>query len=269
MQVYTHTHIYILCCFPLLGFDVESFCHKRHFTHFKWGFTCPWLLLHLQNIKPLYAYHVSCQIPMLMKGVISNQSQNCYFPSQCAKEKGPNNNPEIHHVQTQFCFYTTRIADWHIYLRIRYISSRIARPTNATQMWQVFLFYSLTLIKQRSPKQTKWVFANRNPKKEILIFYFWTHNQEAYYNLILSLLRSIHLIEILPFRNWNFAVANHKVVGTLFDCYMCVLGSKQTTKTFSTDMMTWWHFPDLNGVTIPLMRNKKSPFSWLRKPEQD
>ncbi len=172
---------------------MESFCHERHFTHFKWGFTCPWLLLHLQNIKPLHAYHVSCQIPMLMKGVISHQSQNCYFPSQCAKEKGPNNNPEIHHVQTQFCFYTTRIADWHIYLRIRYISSRIRRPTNATQMWQVISFLFFNPLKQRSPKQTKWVFTNRNPKKENLIFYFWIHNQEAYYNLILSLLRSIHL----------------------------------------------------------------------------
>jgi hypothetical protein len=65
VQVYTqHMYIFILCCFPLLGFDMASFHCYRHFTHFKWGFTCPWLLLHLQNTKPLYAYHVSCQIPM-------------------------------------------------------------------------------------------------------------------------------------------------------------------------------------------------------------
>lgn len=131
---------------------------------------------------------------------------------------------------------------------------------------RLFLFYSLTLVKQRSPKQTKWVFANRNPKKENLIFYFWIHNQEAYYNLILSLLRSIHLIEILPFRNWSFAVANHKVVGTLFDCYMCVLGSKQTTKTFLTDMMTLSWFEWSNNTShekqeISLLMIKKA---WTR-----
>jgi hypothetical protein len=80
VQEYTQMYIFILCCFPLLGSDVASFSCERHFTHFKWDFTCPWLLLHLQNIKPPYAYRVSCQIFMLMKGVISHQSQNCYFP---------------------------------------------------------------------------------------------------------------------------------------------------------------------------------------------
>ncbi len=255
--------------FSTIGFWCGLFLLWKTFHTFQVSFHMPMIAIASSKYQTSYVYRVSCQIPMLTKGVISHQSQNHYFSSQCAKEKGPNNNPEMHHVQTQFWFYTTRIANWYIYLWIKHISSRIARPTNATQMWQVipFLFYNPCKTKEAQNRLHEFS-QTETPKKKIWYFISEFTTKKHITTLYSLSIRSIHLIDILPFRDWSFAVANHKVVGTLFDCYMCVLGSKQTTKTFSTDMMTWWHFTDLNGVTIPLMRNKKSPFSWLRKPEQ-